>query len=106
MQLDNPICVHKVFGAKIMVLGGHFRQIVPIVPRKGRANIIDGLIANSYPICSNCTIFILQKNMRIREDNDEETYRTFVEFSNWVLDIGDGIILAIAMEGDDEASWI
>ena len=50
MQLDNSTCADKIFGGKIMVSEGDFRELLPIMPRKGRANTINALIANSNPI--------------------------------------------------------
>jgi hypothetical protein len=36
MQLDHAKAIEKIFGGKIVVLGGDFRQILPIVPKGGR----------------------------------------------------------------------
>jgi ATP-dependent DNA helicase PIF1 len=35
MQLDDAQTNEKIFGGKSMVLGGDFRQILPIVPKGG-----------------------------------------------------------------------
>jgi hypothetical protein len=40
MQLDDAQAIEKIFGGKTMVLGGDFRQILPVVPKGGREDII------------------------------------------------------------------
>ena len=42
MQIDES------FGGKIMVLGGDFRQVLPIVPRASRGEEIAASIKDSY----------------------------------------------------------
>jgi hypothetical protein len=36
------------FGKKVMVFGGDFRQVLPIVPRGIRAEIMDATLLKSY----------------------------------------------------------
>jgi hypothetical protein len=38
----------KPFGAKIMLFGGNFRQILPMVPRGTRAHITDATLLRSH----------------------------------------------------------
>ncbi len=40
MQLDDAQATEKIFGGKTVVLGGDFRQILPVVPKGGRENIV------------------------------------------------------------------
>jgi hypothetical protein len=40
MQLDDAHATEKIFGGKTVVLGGDFRQILPIVPKGGRKDIV------------------------------------------------------------------
>jgi hypothetical protein len=40
MQLDDAQATEKIFGGKIVVLGGDFRQILLVVPKGGQENIV------------------------------------------------------------------
>ncbi|KAL8100756.1 hypothetical protein AgCh_032852 [Apium graveolens] len=56
--------LNKPFGGKTVLLGGDFRQILPVLPGKGRANIVMASINNSY-LWDDCVVFKLDQNMRI-----------------------------------------
>jgi hypothetical protein len=36
------------FGGKVMMFGGDFRQVLPVVPRGSRAQITDATLLRSY----------------------------------------------------------
>ena len=74
-QIDEP------FGGKIVVLGGDFRQVLPIVPRASRGEEIAASIKNSglWPLFK---IYKLEQNVRVNEHQ--------VEFKNWLLELGEG----------------
>jgi ATP-dependent DNA helicase PIF1 len=40
MLLDDTQATEKIFGGKTVVLGGDFRQILPVVPKGGREDIV------------------------------------------------------------------
>jgi len=48
MQLDDAQAIEKIFGGKTMVLGGDFRQILPVVPKGGREDIVSALLLRSH----------------------------------------------------------
>ncbi|XP_074271399.1 uncharacterized protein LOC141595335 [Silene latifolia] len=96
----------KIFGSKTVVLGGGFRQILPVIPGKGRANVVDASISKSAQIWPHCVVFKLQKNMRLMKDKDNNEVEELEDFAKWVLDIGDGNIPANTKEGEDEKTWI
>ncbi|KAK9671513.1 hypothetical protein RND81_12G035200 [Saponaria officinalis] len=106
MHGADPTAKNKVFGGKTVVLGGDFRQILPVVPRKGRADIVDASISKSRQIWPHCKVLKLVKNMRLRHGKDEQENTDIKEFAKWVLDIGDGKIPATAKIGEDEKTWI
>ena len=68
------------FGGKVIVFGGDFRQVLPIVPRGTRAQITDATLLWSY-IWNNIKIIKLQQNMRAQSD---------IWFSEFLLRIGNG----------------
>ncbi|KAL9235702.1 hypothetical protein vseg_010441 [Gypsophila vaccaria] len=79
--LLKDLCDSKLlFGGKVIVFGGDFRQILPVVPRKSVFEVIgESLVASS--IWLQLTKFRLSKNIRAREDP---------EFSGFLLALGNG----------------
>ncbi|MCH79877.1 helicase-like protein, partial [Trifolium medium] len=59
------------FGGKTVVLGGDFRQILPVIPKGGRADIVHAVI-NSSLLWHRCTVLKLSQNMRLQFSNDIE----------------------------------
>ncbi|XP_074318320.1 uncharacterized protein LOC141655124 [Silene latifolia] len=107
MQLDDPEAKEKIFGGKTAVLGGDFRQILPIIPGKGRADIMDASISKSAQIWPHCVVLKLQKNIRLIKDKEKNDVKELEDFAKWLLDIGDGNIPANAKErgGRENMDW-
>ncbi|KAE8740516.1 hypothetical protein FOCC_FOCC013961 [Frankliniella occidentalis] len=63
------------FGSKIIILGGDFHQILPVVPGGSRADIVDAAVTSSnlWPLFEKYT---LTKNQRALEDQ---------EYADWLL---------------------
>ncbi|KAK9713984.1 hypothetical protein RND81_06G063400 [Saponaria officinalis] len=106
MHLEDPTAKEKVFGGKTIVLGGDFRQILLVVPRKGRVDIVDASICKSRQIWPHYNVLKLQKNMRLTQGSNEEDTTELAKFPKWVLDIVDGKIPATAKLGEEEKTWI
>lgn len=85
VALDIP------FGGKTIVFGGDFRQILPVVPKGNRADIVHATI-NSSPLWSHCTVLRLTQNMRLQSSTDAEETDMLRQFADWILSIGDGKI--------------
>ncbi|XP_042757993.2 uncharacterized protein LOC111895117 [Lactuca sativa] len=68
------------FGGKIMVMGGDFRQVLPVVRRGTRAQIVDSSLRMS-PLWAS--VKRLRLNINMRAVNDPW-------FSNFLLRVGDG----------------
>ena len=69
------------FGGKVIVFGGDFRQILPVVPKGTRQQQIDASLVSSY-LWPKLTKIRLTENMRARLDPD---------FSKYILDLGNGL---------------
>jgi hypothetical protein len=77
MQNNSP------FGGKTMVLGGDFRQVLPVVEKGTRGQIVDACLKRSN-LWPEFTQFQLNANMRVGEDD--------ASFKEWLLAVGNGIV--------------
>ncbi|XP_015970324.1 uncharacterized protein LOC107493786 [Arachis duranensis] len=88
------------FGGKVVVLGRDFRQVLPVISRGSRQDIIHSTVNSSY-LWKFCQVLKLTKNMRlsvgmIASDQDETE-----QFGKWLLKVGDGLI-GDNMDGESE----
>ena len=65
MRATNEDNADKPFGGKVVVLGGDFRQILLIVRKGSRYDIVNSSINYSY-LWQYCTILRLSQNMRLK----------------------------------------
>ncbi|KAK9059208.1 hypothetical protein SSX86_021827 [Deinandra increscens subsp. villosa] len=72
--------VNLPFGGKVMVMGGDFRQVLPVIKRGTRAQIVDASLRKS-PLWSLTRVMRLTINMRALTDP---------WFSDFLLRVGDG----------------
>ncbi|XP_021974611.2 uncharacterized protein LOC110869685 [Helianthus annuus] len=96
----------RVFGGMPVLLGGDFRQILPVIPKGKREDVVQACINKSY-LWKSCKLFRLHRSMRVNEytstgvlDMDRQ------RFNKWLLEIGDGIVPSKTKEGEDEPTWI
>ncbi|XP_048603863.1 ATP-dependent DNA helicase PIF1-like, partial [Brassica napus] len=82
---------NKPFGGKVIVFGGDFRQILPVIPGGGRAETVLAVLNSSY-LWEHCKVLKLTKNMRLLAGLTDDAAKELQSFSNWILDIGDGKI--------------
>ena len=73
----------SVFGNKILLLAGDFRQCLPVVPNASRAGIVAQCI-NQSPLWKNFKILRLSENMRVHASNDQ----VLKNFDRWTLSLG------------------
>ncbi|XP_024009407.1 uncharacterized protein LOC112084492 [Eutrema salsugineum] len=60
----------KPFGGKVVVFGGDFRQILPVISGEGMEDIVMASINSSY-LWDDCKVLMLTKNMRLLANLDE-----------------------------------
>ncbi|XP_076890843.1 ATP-dependent DNA helicase PIF1-like [Bidens hawaiensis] len=77
------------FGGKVIVFGGDFRQMLPVVPNGSRQQFVNTFLSWSY-IWRHCKVLKLAKNLRLSSSNDSFDTEKTREFANWLLDIGEG----------------
>ncbi|CAI0557858.1 unnamed protein product [Linum tenue] len=76
---------YKPFGGKTVLLGGDFRQTLPVVPNAGREESVDSSLTRSY-LWKHCTVLHLSKNMRITASplSQQPTFGNMA-FADWTL---------------------
>ncbi|XP_026396034.1 uncharacterized protein LOC113290665 [Papaver somniferum] len=65
------------FGGVTVVMGGDFRQTLPVIPNGGRAEIVGTCVRGSF-LWDNINVLTLTKNMRL--DMQEPENRAYAEF--------------------------
>ena len=84
-----------------VILGGDFRQILPVINKGRREQIVNASIKRSY-LWKHFDIFGLTQNMRLKCLSDDPIQQQKVaEFAEWILQIGDGKIAS-----DEVEDWI
>ncbi|KAK7089794.1 hypothetical protein V1264_024238 [Littorina saxatilis] len=74
------------FGGKVFLMGGDFRQVLPVVPRASPTVIIENCIKSS-PLWPLFRVFKLTKNMRAEQDQQE--------YAKWLLQLGNGQLQSV-----------
>ena len=95
MNYNNPLLKNnnQKFGGKKIILGGDFRQVLPVVKRGNRSQIVNATIRKS-DFWNNVIKLKLTENMRIKAAaaNQGKTTTQLSEFSEYLLAVGEGLI--------------
>jgi hypothetical protein len=73
----------KPFGGLTMIFGGDFQQILPVIPKGSRADVVQACIQQSH-LWNNMIVLKLRTNMRLQHSLED------LQFSQWLLDVGHG----------------
>ncbi|XP_020999729.2 uncharacterized protein LOC107488689 [Arachis duranensis] len=98
MSITDQHKTHQPFGGKVVVLGGDFRQILPVIPKGSRHDILTSAI-NSSHLWSFCKVLKLHTNMRLLMSSLDQDESEMKRFANWILDVGNGNIGSVV--GDE-----
>nr|XP_009796006.1 PREDICTED: uncharacterized protein LOC104242629 [Nicotiana sylvestris]XP_016459952.1 PREDICTED: uncharacterized protein LOC107783489 [Nicotiana tabacum] len=79
----------KPFGGKTFVLGGDFGQILHVIAKGSRQDIVNATLNSSY-LWTHCEVLNLSKNMRLQRDQLDAHLDELKSFSEWILAISDG----------------
>ncbi|KAL3630442.1 hypothetical protein CASFOL_023426 [Castilleja foliolosa] len=82
----------RPFGGKSVLLGGDFRQTLPVKVKCTRSEIINATLSRSY-LWQHFQVFRLNENMRLRtHSSDADRTGEASEFASWLLEVGDGLV--------------
>ncbi|MCO5586008.1 hypothetical protein L7F22_039945 [Adiantum nelumboides] len=84
--LQDIMCSRKFFGGKVLLLGGDFRQILQVVPKGSRLDIVNATLCCSY-LWPQVTVLRLFDNMRMRGDDIAD-----IAYRKWLMDVGNGTL--------------
>ena len=99
----SPALGSLPFGGKVVALGGDFRQVLPVVPRGSRGQIVTASLKRSS-LWQHVRIFKLIINMRellCRRPGDATNAAAQQAFSEFLLCVGDGTEQVQAELGED-----
>ncbi|KAI3934424.1 hypothetical protein MKW98_002931, partial [Papaver atlanticum] len=95
-----------LFGKKTLVLGGDFRQILPVIEEGTREDIVNASISKSI-LWKHFIVFELTENMRLSTGDTTQDKRDEIEeFAKWILDVGNGKVSSISLDGSEDRDWI
>jgi hypothetical protein len=66
MGVVDPALKDMLFGGKVVVMGGDFRQILLVVPRGTRGRIVDASLKRSAVLWHRVKVRQLHENMRVQ----------------------------------------
>ncbi|GJX85868.1 ATP-dependent DNA helicase PIF1-like protein [Tanacetum coccineum] len=68
---------NRVFGGKVVLFGGDFRQILPVIPNASQNDVIHATINSSY-LWQQCAVMNLTVNMRLgtgKTESEKKRYK-------------------------------
>ncbi|GJZ98514.1 DNA helicase [Tanacetum coccineum] len=101
--LDEP---SRIFSGKSVMLGGNFRQTLPVKKAATRDEIIRSSVAKSY-LWPHFNVYYLTRNMRLKNENLSKVDRQrILSFAQWLLDVGNGQIGTPDESNPENTSWV
>lgn len=83
---------HLPFGGKVLVCGGDFRQILPVVRRSSAPQIVAAALCRST-LWPSFRLLRLSQNMRVERlrGQDDAAAEQLASFTNFLLEVGEGL---------------
>ncbi|XP_076881623.1 uncharacterized protein LOC143529797 [Bidens hawaiensis] len=78
-----------LFGGKVVVFGGDFRQILPVIQKGSRQQIVKASLCSSY-FWNECRVLRLTRNLRLTIGQPSPDIEETKKFAQWLLDIEEG----------------
>ncbi|GJX47152.1 DNA helicase [Tanacetum coccineum] len=95
-----------LFGGKSVLLGGDFRQTLPVKKGASKIKIIASCISESE-LWPHFNLFTLTENMRLSKPGVSPEERSLISsFASWLLDLGDGRTGEPDQEDFENNSWV
>ncbi|KAG2212474.1 hypothetical protein INT45_013811, partial [Circinella minor] len=90
MRVVDPALEHIPFGGKVVVFGGDFRQVLPVIPNAERPRIVAQCLNQSRDIWRHVVIHRLRTNMRVQQAANSADANQLRDFAEYLLRIGNG----------------
>lgn len=81
--LQDILDKSRLFSGIVVLWGGDFRQILPVVEKGSREDIVYASIQHSY-LWKHVHTFHLTQNMQLGQSSEEQA------FAQWLLSVGEG----------------
>src|SRR3954463_16060467 len=94
MKAVNPLLEEKPFEGKVIVFGGDFCQILPVVIKGGREDIVGSCLRRSI-LWTHIKLITLKINMRLYRSENQPDAIEQKEFAEWLLEVEEGRIPTI-----------
>ena len=91
LKAETPIFADIPFGGCLFVFGGGFRQIMLVIPKGSRADIVSSCLNMSF-LWQYITVLKLRVNMRVKQALNRDNPNLALQlqaFADYLLDIGD-----------------
>uniref|UniRef100_A0A6N2NKL1 ATP-dependent DNA helicase n=1 Tax=Salix viminalis TaxID=40686 RepID=A0A6N2NKL1_SALVM len=94
------------FGGKTILLGGDFRQILPVIPDGTKEQITNASLTSSS-LWPKFIVLTLTENMHLSTDGlSSEEKAEITEFSEWILNVGNGQLSNLASLDESDDSFV